>query len=181
MGTDRQTDRRTDGQTQVTTITLRPKRPRVKKQTFAQNKNVVISQRHVQHTFLSWIMTVATGWDDISFLYIISITEIQLQFKTWCIYDRNVGKATVWVVPEICQHNVNINFCHLQTPEWNCSNKNTTRTNYLLTNMQVRSFRSNIYREKSVVLSLIPSKKMTPELWWCNNKKRFLSALMTGQ
>ena len=31
MGTDRQTDRRTDGQTEVTTITLRPKRPRVKK------------------------------------------------------------------------------------------------------------------------------------------------------
>ena len=28
---NRQTDRRTDGQTQVTTITLRPKRPRVKK------------------------------------------------------------------------------------------------------------------------------------------------------
>ena len=40
MGTDRQTDRRTDGQTQVTTITLRPKRPRV------NNRHQCIFQCH---------------------------------------------------------------------------------------------------------------------------------------
>ena len=90
--------------------------------------------------------------------YKLGITTIRLQFKTWCIHDKNVGKATIWVVPEICQHNVNINFCHPQIPELDISNKNTTRTNNLLTNMQVRPFGSLISREKSVELSLIQLK-----------------------
>ena len=55
MGTDRQTDgqtdRRRDGQTQVTTITLRPKRPRVKKpmqqqpQCWASSHRIVSTRR----------------------------------------------------------------------------------------------------------------------------------------
>ena len=58
MGTDRQTD----GQTQVTTITLRPKRPRVKNLQSNINQNLYISIQ--ENTFENFILKYVILYND---------------------------------------------------------------------------------------------------------------------